>query len=229
MKVNFEEYFTKEKAKELAKHIVDFMENSPEKGKIIEAEFDLSAGTMKKTSKPNTFIKFDGQENSIIKEIIEVLIDGENDNSEESIVVFQDFLDECKKHLENTYSKELKDKIRKAIFQDASDKIIPIKNLKIDFIEITDIPSVDCTIGVKRLKAQGDKSNMAKELMEDFQRTDYSNFKEFYEKDVKNNPKYKDMEIEAKKCFFECTVDINADYSFNQEILENVKKIVSSN
>jgi len=188
----------------------------------IIAEFDVSNGMMKSKGKANTWIRFDCKP-GVIKNLIQIM-------SETSYVCDDDvqamdrWRDEVSKILETDMLHKIREAIRERILGGATPEAIPLHDIQITDLDISDLPEDDCVLVIKKSAPQGEETQpVSEDIFGEKGRTGETIQQVVDRRKREGDPRYKwVVDVEQRKHFFEVTVSISADYSLSS--LEGVLK-----
>lgn len=219
-----------EKAEELAKYIVDIFgtkENEIDLEKNIDVNFHLKAGQMEKdgNQNTNTWFKFDTQEGTLCRKILDFLCDEELD-AEEVREQFETFRNSVESIIESKYSNVLREKIRKYVFPSSPEILFPLKEIKVNFLEISEKPPIDFTIAIQKCSPPGEQtSQVSQDLLNTYLETREDLNDIVARKKAEGNENYKYVVgVKKTKAFYEVNLDLYVDFSVDTDLINNEKK-----
>ena len=221
----FESIFTEENALKTALIIIESIDRE-----TTQVDYDFYFRQGKFVSDDiNTWIKFDTDEYPLLKDMLNVLTDEEIEATKERIDIFSDFRDKVCEVLVEALKEPLIDKLRNKVFGGKMNKsACPMDGIKIKNFDITDVPeSGRYLLVVKKEHPEGEiPQSVTSELYEYLRSLENEegqvNIKqmsiamnEFIEERRKSDDeKFKYIKsVKMKRAFFECQVEIFADYS----------------
>lgn len=218
----FLSFLTKENAEIAAVEILDNFKNEEcENPKsIIDFDFKISSGKMVSTKKSNTVLKFDCDEKSVIKEILNKISDPKIVPDDKLIQRFDFFRKIIATLLETKYKKKLIKKIEDNVFCDTGFFDIVIDRVEEIFIE--EKPPIDYTMSIKKMtpksvlnsndRPEVDNQTLIKDLMTEHEKG--LSFNDVIKKrKEEKDPNYTYVDsVETTKAYFECEVILSVDY-----------------
>jgi hypothetical protein len=213
---------SKENVDYFSQEIVNSFTEIEEEKRMVDFEFDLKGGQM--SSPPeNTWIRFDAKENSVIKNVLDLISDEKIEPTEKRMKLFDDFLSKVKTQLQTKYIEKLKDALRLEVFGEVEKELFPLNTLVVKNIEISDNPDVDYSLSIEKRKSlsRNDKVNntgISQFFYEEIAKTKKTPQQILEEKKQQNDPMFEDIvSIKTKKAFFNCNIDLFVDYSANDK------------
>jgi len=220
----FESIFTNENAEKTAQIIIERIHS---KGTQVDYDFHFQQGKFV-SNDINTWIKFDTDNDQLLKDILDVLTNEEIEPTKERIKLFSDFRNKVCEVLANELKEELADKLRDYVFGGKMNKsTCPMNDIKVTNFEITDVPESGRYLLVVKKEQPRDEisQSVTNELyeylrhLEDEEKLDIEKMSakmdEFIkEKKEEGNEKFRYIKsVKMKRAFFECQIDMFADYS----------------
>lgn len=211
-KININEFFSTLDTLSVAKEIIDELSSLKFTEENYTIDFTIRNGKMECSKSWNTLLKFDTTiQNSKLKEIIKIF-DLEEEVTNETIKVFENFRIELGTILVKNYSKELSKVILSNVFKTHENKSFDMKAVEID---ISDLPDIDYVIVVRKRAPQGIQTDpVTEELFEINSRTGMDFNEIIKEKKQIGDPRYKYVEgCDKKKHFFEINLYLLVNYT----------------
>ena len=210
---------TEENAVLLADYILEIFGNTgeePNPVKVVEYDFKMSYGVMQtdknvdKSKAANTSFSFDFPKDHFGKKIVDLMGDEETENTEEVINKFTDFLKNVKANLEAN-KQTLREKITKAVLKTGP----VVKHVDIKDIALTDLPSIDWVLSVKKLiDPKAEHVPVSGDIMQEFLKTGEEPSEILKRRKAEGDPRYEYVEsVDKRKSFYECDVVFFVDYS----------------
>jgi len=131
----------------IAKEVIEAFQTKANND-TISYSFDIEKGTGKiKKIEPNTFFDFDPDKGSTLEEFKNAMYNEElkdiTDNQEKLLEEdLKSYLKDVSAYIDNNYSKELRDALRKAILPKSTEEDIPLTMIVILTFEISDFSSI---------------------------------------------------------------------------------------
>jgi hypothetical protein len=183
----------------------------------IIAEFDVSGGTMSAKGKANTWIRFDCNP-GIIKNLIQIMSEVD-EVCDDDVEAMDKWRGEVSKILETDMLHSIREAIRGRILGGAPSEVIPLHDINIKDVDITDLPEDDCVLVIKKSAPQGEETSpVADDIFREKGRTGETVQQVFDRRKRECDPRYRwVVGVDQRKHFFEVTVSISADYSFRKK------------
>jgi len=221
----FESIFTNENAVQTAQIVIDSIDK---KDTQVDFEFVFRQGKCI-SDDINTWIKFDTDQYPLLKDMLDVLTNEEIEPTEERIKIFTNFRDKVCETLANELRTVLRDKLRNCVFGGKTNKVIcPMKNIKVSNFDIENVPESGRYLLVVKKESPKDEipqpvTNEIFEYLRSIENEEEGiNIEEMInkmndfieERKSVGDEKFKYVKgAEMKRAFFECQVDVFADYS----------------
>lgn len=191
----------------------------------LDFNYNLKEGVMAESSdQPNTYFSFDFDENSLCYEFMKAMYARDMEEAEErQIGAFMQLLAE---KIVDDYTDSIKETIRTAILQGASEEAVPLNLIKILSLEIVDYTSAEDKYLTKFVKMPDVPINMQKLQSRVLEIRDENPTKSLRdivleERDA-GNPVFQGiLDVEqAEKYLWDINITMHVDYSFSQRFLE---------
>lgn len=181
----------------------------------IIAEFDVSGGVMKAKGKANTWIRFDCNP-GVIKNLIQIMSEV-GEVCDDDVQAMDRWRGEVSKILETDMLHRIREAIRERILGGAPPEVIPLHDIQITDVDISDLPEDDCVLVIKKSTPQGEETSpVAEDIFGEKGRTGETIQQVVDRRKREGDPRYKwVVDVEQRKHFFEVTVSISADYSLS--------------
>ena len=218
----FESIFTMENAAKVAQSILKSMDDEDT---IVDYDFRFQQGEFV-SDDINTWIKFDTDEYPLLQTMLETLTDETIEPTEERVDLFTKFREEICGFLAGELKTQISDKLRKCVFGKKIDaKMCPIETIKVTSFDLADVP--DSARYLLVVKKEQPKDNIAPSVSKDLYDYLYTlddgkltkdeieqKINDFISEKRDCDSKFKYVkEVKLKKAFFECQVELYADYT----------------
>lgn len=168
---------------------------------------------MKAKGKTNTWIRFDCNP-GVIKNLIQIMSEiGEV--CEDDVQAMDRWRGEVSKIMETDMLHMLREAIRVRILGGVPSEVIPLQDIQVTDVDISDLPEDDCVLVVKKAAPKGEETSpVAEDIFREKGRTGETIQQVVDRRKSEGDPRYRwVVDVEQSKHFFEVTVSISADYS----------------
>jgi len=218
----FESIFTTENAAKVAQSILKSMDDEET---IVDYDFRFQQGEFV-SDDINTWIKFDTNKYPLLQAMLETLMNEEIEPTEERVNLFTKFREEICGFLAGELKNQVSNKLRECGFGGKINaKMCPIEKIKVVNFDLADIP--DSARYLLVVKKEQPKDNIAPSVSKDLYDYLYTldddkmtkdeieqKLNEFISEKRDCDSKFEYIkEVKLKKAFFECQVEIFADYA----------------
>jgi hypothetical protein len=218
----FESIFTTENAAKVAQSILKSMDDEET---IVDYDFRFQQGEFV-SDDINTWIKFDTNKYPLLQAMLETLTDETIEPTQERIDLFTNFREEICSFLAGELKTQVSNKLRECVFGGKIDaNMCPIEKVKVVNFDLADIP--DSARYLLVVKKEQPKDNIAPSVSKDLYDHLHSldddkmtkneieqKLNDFISEKRDCDSKFKYIkEVKLKKAFFECQVELFADYA----------------
>jgi len=224
-----EDLLTPETAEEVAKYIADNFGESNEK-RLLDCDFHLSKGSFH-SENVNTWFKIDYEGKGTLRDIINHISEGNMELTEERIALFDKWKSMISVLLETKFKKTITNKLRKFLLGDLPKEVMPLENMRVDFLEISEKPKHDYLLTINKLLDKNTFEEGPERLSEIIFRISDETGEDPV--DVANRLKKEGdkrfqcvQNVEKRKHFYEIELDLWIDYSLaSKEEIEKFEKL----
>jgi len=194
-----------------AQHVVDLFVTNEDQN-AVDYDFKLHRGKME-SQKNNTVFQFDTKENTILREIYDILDNKDFEINKEQVDCLNNFCNEIVKNIELNLKDKIREKIR-SIFK-VPKEIMLMEDFQVLSFNIEICPDKDYVVVVEKQSPKNiTTSSVSEELIaiQDETGKDFDQIIKEKKEAGDNNYKYV-IKATKKKYFYQCRLDLFVDYS----------------
>lgn len=179
----------------------------------VVAEFDVSGGVMSGYGKPNTWIRFDSPPGTI-RRVIDSMRAADSVHADD-VSAFDRWRKEVGQALMSDHRSNLAELLRGRILGGAPADVVPLENMEIVDLDISDLPEDDCVLVVKKSAPPGEETHpVSEDIFSEKARTGETAEDVVARRKSEGDHRYRWVTgVESRKHFFEVVLALSVDYS----------------
>lgn len=209
------ELLTKQTAEIAARHIVKSAVYIKDNETInFDCDFKINKGILV-SEDTNTWLKFDLKDDFYCEELKKIQLEFTKIETLEEYKAFDTWINLVGTFIETKYKDKLADNIRFHLLGGVSRDFFPLKDIKVKFIELDELPVNDKVMKIDKLSPPDFIGQpVSEEIFKIMEETGKNAEKIIEEKKAEGDPNYKYITgVTFTKEFYECSIDLWVDYS----------------